>query len=178
MTTWWVRPFLGALCLAAAAAGVLWYGSSRYDAGIAANEAQWQARMDAASAQARDDSAELQRIANRGIAAAGGYYIKQMERSNAEQRKLKTALAEAGACIVPSDAVGVLDDATKGEHTTDNAGSAATSGQAIAPADSTLGEQLAICQRNYIEVCEPNARERDELRLMWKDAQKVVNVKN
>jgi hypothetical protein len=177
LSDWWVKPLLILLVVGAALGALKWYGHTQFVAGEASKDAEWNKNMEAAKAVAAEDSNELQRMANKAGSSAFEFSRKQLEKSNEEQKKFRESMGTAAACIVPGAAVRLLDNATDPAGT-DFAGSAAQSGPAVTPADSTCADQLAIAQRNYIEVCTPNAEERDKLRQLYRDAQKVINKHN
>lgn len=86
-------------------------------------------------------------------------YAKTLEnkrrKADNELSLLRPKLAALDGCVVPAATVRMLDPDSDGKVTPPTSGASA----ATAPTDSTCGQELAICARNYREVCNPNAEQ-------------------
>jgi hypothetical protein len=174
MSTWWVKPLLIGLAVLAVVGAIKWYGHSQFVAGEAAKDAEWREQMREAEKMAAIDSQGLLQLSNGAGKATYEFTMGQLEKSHAEQKSFREALAAAESCVVPGAAVRMLDNATD-PNGADYAGSSGKPGPAVSTADSTCAEQLDIARRNYREVCLPNAKERDELRNLYNDTRDVIN---
>jgi hypothetical protein len=151
---------------------------------------RWDASLKAAAdaryvtiLRVRDTDADLQRIANARGARTEAMLQFQRERAYAIQQSITQALAGLPQCVVPGAVVGLLNDATRadpGPESARAAGEPRAPEPAAAPArpalaDSTAATELAICARNYVDVCTPNAIERDELRRLYNEIRAKIN---
>lgn len=162
----------------------------RWDASLLKTE---QARYSAV-VRVRQTDADLQRIATARGAATETQLQFQREKANAIQTAIAQRLASLPVCAVPGDVVGLLNAAAGRDPNPTSAGSAGQPGSPLAPADpsrrpdgqpvdvaagtpgaSTAAHELAICARNYAEVCIPNAIERDALRELYNQVKERIN---
>jgi len=113
-----------------------------------------------------DATTNKERVATETMSAIGANLTTDLSTGKAntenEIAKLKAKLAATpaatSACVVSGDVVGMLyPDAAADVSATPSAGFNA--GSARAYPDSSCAEQLELADRNYREVCEPNAEQ-------------------
>lgn len=142
-------PLTVYITIGAFAAGLLsgGWGMHRYYLGEEAKAAKKELKVERGA----------QVVANQAAVRHVDRIIEQQEKARAIEKALRAQLAAMGPCTVPGGVVGVLNDATvpaNARPAGDDPGS-----QDAAPArNSDAGAELAICARNYTEVCIPNAQ--------------------
>jgi len=109
-----------------------------------------------------DATTNKERVATETMSAIGANLTttQSTEKANTENEiaKLKAKLAASPTCVVSGAVVGMLyPDAAADVSATPAAGFNA--GSARAYPDSSCAEQLELADRNYREVCEPNAEQ-------------------
>jgi uncharacterized membrane protein len=174
------RLFIWIVFCIALIAGIFAYGHSQYEKGrqegTLAERFAWSEKFKEAERKAINDSIELQRAANQAAQAKHDYDQKLLAESQRTTAKLSKALADARSYIVPAAAVQLLNDSQHSELSSD-AGLASQSSATTAAIDSTLEEQLIICQRNYQERYLPLAEQTRQLQSLWLSTQRTINLR-
>jgi hypothetical protein len=109
-----------------------------------------------------DATINKERVATGAMATIGANLTTVLStgkaKANNELTKLKAKLATTPTCVVSGDVVGMLyPDAPADVPATPSA--RLSTGSARTYPDSTCSDQLELADRNYREVCEPNAEQ-------------------
>lgn len=163
----------GALAIALVG-GVFYYGHSRYESGVESERAVWTEKLRLAEEKSKNETQQLQKTVNESSIKLQDYENKLTAISADYQKRLRNALAARGNDVIPGVVVRVLDDS---EHpiVSHDAGSTSQPSPTTPAPDSTLGEQLNICERNYQERYLPLAEQMRQLQQLWLDTQKLIN---